>query len=203
MVSLSKIGNSEGAVKYYASYALEQGEIRGEWVGRACGEILIDNKEVTEENLRHLLSGCDTKGTSLLKLQGRHTPGWDLTFSAPKSVSIVWSSSAPELRKNIENAQRQAVCDAFDYLEDHSAKSRVGKEAFNMRLIASLFSIPRIEIRSRTGNPFDYFNVSLSQDRRWKRSWRSRVPTSGIGRDEHWPLQTYTFGVSMHSGNYL
>ena len=53
--------------------------------------------------------------------------GTDLTFSAPKSVSIVWALCGDEARERIEMAQHAAVNAAVDLLREHAIKERVGK----------------------------------------------------------------------------
>ncbi len=43
--------------------------------------------------------------------------GWDFTFSAPKSVSVLWSQGDPDLREKIEACHRRAVEKAAEHLE--------------------------------------------------------------------------------------
>jgi conjugative relaxase-like TrwC/TraI family protein len=52
--------------------------------------------------------------------------GWDFTFSAPKSVSVLWSQGDPELREKIEACHRRAVEKAAEHLES-SVYVRSGK----------------------------------------------------------------------------
>ena len=148
MLSMAKIGVSESAVRYYAKYALEQGESEGIWVGKGAERLGILNKMVSEDVLRLMLSGKDLFGNNLVRISKKaeaskaHTPGWDLTFSAPKSVSIVWSSCDEPLRQKIEMAQQKAVENAIDYLEEHSAKSRTGaggRESIDATIVAGAF----------------------------------------------------------------
>jgi conjugative relaxase-like TrwC/TraI family protein len=56
-----------------------------------------------------------------------HRSGWDLTFSAPKSVSVYWGLSDPATRRKVESAQLQAVRAAVSYLELYAAQTRRGK----------------------------------------------------------------------------
>ena len=51
----------------------------------------------------------------------RHKPGYDLTFSAPKSVSIAWASASPELQKQISEAHQQSIEAALKYAEKSGA----------------------------------------------------------------------------------
>ncbi len=149
MMQPNLITSSESAVKYYAAYALAQGEAEGRWAGKGAGRLDLSGKAVTEADLRSLLSGTDTQGQLLVKIgwnkekeEHRHTPGWDLTFSAPKDVSVVWASADEALRAKIEAAQEQAVQNALDQLQNHSAKSRIGaggRESIDAEIVAGLF----------------------------------------------------------------
>jgi conjugative relaxase-like TrwC/TraI family protein len=75
--------------------------------------------------------GRDPKtGLELVARGGRentHSAGWDMTFSAPKSVSVLWALSSEQDRQIIEAAQRNAVLKATKYLEQNAAWARRGK----------------------------------------------------------------------------
>ncbi len=149
MMRPNLITSSESAVKYYTAYALAQGEAEGRWAGKGARRLELDGKAVTEADLRSLLSGNDADGKPLVKKgwdkdkkEHRHTPGWDLTFSAPKDVSIIWSSADESLRVKIEAAQEQAVQNALDQLQNHSARSRIGaggRESITSEIVAGFF----------------------------------------------------------------
>lgn len=69
-------------------------------------------------------------------------PGFDLTFSAPKSVSVLWALGSSDVRRKIASAHAVAVRDAFAYLEDEAALTRRGKGGVNRErtgLVAALF----------------------------------------------------------------
>jgi len=51
---------------------------------------------------------------------------WDFTFSAPKSVSVLWSVADPETRLAIEAAQRKAVETAIHEIEKKASFTRTG-----------------------------------------------------------------------------
>jgi conjugative relaxase-like TrwC/TraI family protein len=51
--------------------------------------------------------------------------GYDLTFSAPKSVSILWATANPAQQVVIEAALTESVRTAMAYLEDHAAHVRM------------------------------------------------------------------------------
>jgi conjugative relaxase-like TrwC/TraI family protein len=149
MMRPNLITSSESAVKYYAAYALAQGEAQGKWEGKGAKRLGLEGRNVSEADLRAILSGNDIEGKPLVKKgwdkdkkEYRHTPGWDLTFSAPKDVSVVWASADEALRARIEAAQDKAVRNALDQLQNHSARSRTGaggKESVQAEIVAGLF----------------------------------------------------------------
>ena len=53
--------------------------------------------------------------------------GWDLTFSAPKSVSALWATVGGEVGMEVRDAHDAAVAAALDYLEDHAALQPPGQ----------------------------------------------------------------------------
>jgi len=86
---------------------------------------------VTRSDFEAALRGIDPHtGVSLARLGGKnqnHTAGWDVTFSAPKSVSVLWALSDAQHRPIIERAQSAAVTAASTYLERSAAFARRGK----------------------------------------------------------------------------
>lgn len=55
-------------------------------------------------------------------------PGHDLTFSAPKSVSVAWAMGDQALRRAIELIHHEAVKTALNLLEDKAGYARIGKQ---------------------------------------------------------------------------
>jgi conjugative relaxase-like TrwC/TraI family protein len=52
--------------------------------------------------------------------------GYDLTFSAPKSVSLLFGLGEPQLSGRVRNAHDEAVRQALDYIEHHACWTRRG-----------------------------------------------------------------------------
>ena len=90
------------SARYYAHYlANTPGELPGVWTGRQADRLGLAG-DVTVEALQALLEGHDpVSGTRLgrelidrYKTDGgvvRAVGGFDATFSAPKSVSVLWA----------------------------------------------------------------------------------------------------------------
>ena len=77
--------------------------------------------------LDRVLSGCaPASGEPLGRVVPRRVPGFDLTFSAPKSVSVLFGVGDDEMRGAIQDAHDQAVREALAYVEREAGVTRRG-----------------------------------------------------------------------------
>src|SRR6476620_6143336 len=88
-----------GQCEYYLGlaredYYLEGAEPEGKWLGEGARALNLADT-VKPEELRTLFHGLAPDGRPLVQNASseRRQPGWDLTFSAPKSVSVLWSQA--------------------------------------------------------------------------------------------------------------
>ena len=92
-------------------------DLRGEGISAVIRRHLVDASHQSTEHL--VLERVERKidvltslgpgsGGALARDRQHHRGGWDLTFSAPKSISIVWANASPEIRSQMEAAQEQA-----------------------------------------------------------------------------------------------
>lgn len=131
MLSVKSLGAADsGIASYYEhlgadDYYTEGGEPPGEWHGRMSGALGLSGN-VRPGQLQRLFEGNDPEtGEALASNSGQgHKAGWDCTFSAPKSVSVVWGLAEPELQKQIADAHDAAVRAGLDYLENKAFSSR-------------------------------------------------------------------------------
>jgi conjugative relaxase-like TrwC/TraI family protein len=127
-----------GQYRYYINLALEDyytrpsAEPEGFWLGSGAAKLGLHGK-VDKETLHALFEGFSPEGVALVKNAGKMTgtrprqPGWDLTWSVPKSVSVLWASASPQDRKTIEEGVRQAVEKVIEYIEKELAFCRAGR----------------------------------------------------------------------------
>src|SRR5918994_988558 len=115
---------ARGAEEYYTA----AGEAPGRWTGRSVRRLGLAG-EVTAEDLGAVLSGrAPDGGWRLVAAQGRsRTPGFDCTFSAPKSVSLLWALGPPEVARQVREAHDAAVDAALAVLEDEASRARRGR----------------------------------------------------------------------------
>ena len=97
----------------------------GAWAGRsAAADGLRD--PIEPEPLAALLAGDDPGGGAALGADRRRVTvaAYDLTFCAPKSVSILHGLSDPGVREAVGGAHDRAVSAALGYVEDHALAVR-------------------------------------------------------------------------------
>ena len=117
---------AEGLDDYYTG----SGELPGRWVGNAVGALGLSGT-VSGEDLRAVLAGLNPgtgqtpNGDRLQAWKGR-VPGFDLTFSAPKSVSVLYALGDPLVRGQIVEALDAAVDEAVGWLEREACFVRRG-----------------------------------------------------------------------------
>jgi conjugative relaxase-like TrwC/TraI family protein len=114
VASISARGSDASALRYYDhlrrdDYYSRDGEPPGRWAGRGAERLSLLGP-VTHADFDAALRGLDPKtGEQLTQYGGRgreHSAGWDVTFSAPKSVSVLWALSEDHDRRLIEQAHR-------------------------------------------------------------------------------------------------
>ena len=133
MLSIGKLGASGGADYYLEKvansvddYYLGRGEAPGQWIG-ATADALGLVGQVEAEALRNLLAGTSAEGQSLaLQIQPGRRPGYDLTFSAPKGISLLWAFGSGEVRDTISIAHDRAIGAVLDHLSKEACYARRG-----------------------------------------------------------------------------
>jgi conjugative relaxase-like TrwC/TraI family protein len=120
-------------VDYYlnqstADYYFRPGEPPGVWWGSGAEALGLADL-VTAQQLRSLCQGFAPDGRALTQNAGAsdHQQAWDLTFSAPKSVSVLWSQADITTRFRIRKLHERAINAALDYLTEVAFLTRRGK----------------------------------------------------------------------------
>ncbi|BAM89484.1 putative ATP-dependent exoDNAse (exonuclease V) subunit alpha [Bradyrhizobium oligotrophicum S58] len=178
VASISARGNAASAARYYShlqrdDYYSRDGEPPGRWAGKGAERLSLDGL-VTQTEFDAALRGIDPKtGERLAQLGGReHAAGWDMTFSAPKSVSVLWAlSEAPE-RQMIAQAHRSAVLAASTQLEATAGWARRGRAGATREQTAGLLMAQFDHHTSRESDPQLHthtfvFNLAPRRDGSW------------------------------------
>lgn len=148
---LRRDGVARGPVDYY----LDPAEPPGRWWGSGCASVGLDG-EVLPEQLQALLEGRHPATEAALgrRFGDRSARGFDATFSAAKSVSVLWAlSTDPWVRAEVAAAHDAAVDAALGWLERHGAVTRRGRDGVaqvdTRGLVVALFR----QHTSRTADP--------------------------------------------------
>ncbi|WP_333574078.1 MobF family relaxase [Sphingomonas sp.] len=130
MHSIASIGSAGGAADYYGKddfasadyYAGENAADYSEWGGASAEEAGVSG-EVTKSDLGKILNGQLASGEKVADYQGRR-PGYDLTFSAPKSVSIMALVAGDKRILGEDGAHTKAVRATMAWIEKNLAETR-------------------------------------------------------------------------------
>ncbi|HWW64010.1 MAG TPA: MobF family relaxase [Sphingomonadaceae bacterium] len=178
VASVSALTSSAQAASYYEAddYYSEGGLSPSEWQGQGA-EALGLSGEVDREQFRDLLDGR-VAGEQLGTYrdgQLEHRPGWDVTLSAPKSVSIMAEVAGD---RRLIAAHGEAVKVALAHVEKHMAATRireggtVNREATGNLIVASFQ-----HGTSRAQDPqLHTHNVIMNATRDEDGAWRSLEP---------------------------
>lgn len=126
MLSIVRVDSGQAGSYYSADdYYLEDGG--GQWYGGLKEQMGLGNK-IKEEDFQKLIEGKDPAGRFEIRSGGKdnkHTAGADLTFSAPKSVSIVALVNGD---KRVIDAHNNAVNATLDYIEKNYSNVRLKED---------------------------------------------------------------------------
>lgn len=160
-------GSGRYLTSQIAYYTGDRGELEGQWHGKGAEKLGLTDSSIKHNDKRvdKLLAGLDPATGQVLRHGGtttriytdqegntkeyRSTTAFDLTLSAPKSVSVLWATSSKEERLQIEGAQQEAVRQTLSYIEDNLCyiRTRDGRE--RATLTAGTFQ----HSTSREGDP--------------------------------------------------
>ncbi len=158
----------DGVEEYYVGGS----EARGEWLGAGTRQLGLP-RVVEGEALRRVLAGEDTAGEVL---RASRVPvrvaGYDLTFSAPKSVSLLFALGDADVRAAARSAHDRAVREALGYAERTAAAVRRDAGGARVEPAGGFVAAAFRHRTSRAGDPQLHTHVlvaNLAQgpDGRW------------------------------------
>jgi conjugative relaxase-like TrwC/TraI family protein len=190
MLSIGKLGKgqeryyldkvAEGAEDYYSG----EGEVAGEWFGDAAEDLGLSG-EVKAAQLEAMLTGRNpVDGEPLVGMRGvpsnGSVPGFDLTFSAPKSVSLLWALGGPVAAVEVKAAHREAVAAALDYMQREACWTRRGAGGSEFVKGNGYLAAGYVHRSSRAGDPQLHTHVLVANatkgpDGRWTRLYHPAI----------------------------
>ncbi|MGP8221736.1 MAG: MobF family relaxase [Acidimicrobiales bacterium] len=159
MLTVTGLSNAEYLISSVAlsidEYYAGLGESPGVWAGQ-WAEGLGLSDVVEADQLRALVDGKHPNtGVDLLAgTRSRSVLAFDLTFSAPKSVSLLWALGSEPIADAVAAAHREATEVALGFLEERAAVARVQAQKVRRRVSTGGWAVAGFVHRtSREGDP--------------------------------------------------
>jgi conjugative relaxase-like TrwC/TraI family protein len=158
-------------------YYLGSGESPGRWIGAGAARLGLSG-QVNAEDLAHILDGVHPSTRQQLwpARSPRRLPGWDMTFSAPKSVSLLYALGTPAIRETVVAGHEVALARVSGYLEREAGFVRRGHGGTQLEAGAGLVGAAFRHRSSRTTDPQLHTHVLMAnlvatQDGGWRAVW--------------------------------
>mgnify|MGYP001806627767 CR=1 FL=1 len=134
MLSIASVKSASGAASYFAKDDFVSGEYYTDdkagdvsmWGGDGAAAVGLTGA-VSQETFAKVLSGELPSGEKVDVREGRR-PGFDLTFSAPKSVSVMAYIAGDKRILGPDGAQTKAVQQTMAWVEKNLAAGRITKD---------------------------------------------------------------------------
>jgi conjugative relaxase-like TrwC/TraI family protein len=187
MLSIGKMGAgqegyylgkvAEGAEDYYSG----EGEAEGYWLGDAANDLGLLGK-VDPDQLVSMLTGANPASGEpfgLRHVEGGAVPGFDLTFSAPKSVSLAWALGGHPVAAEVKAAHAEAVRAGLDYLQGAACWTRRGAGGHVFVKGNGFLAAGYVHRSSRAGDPQLHTHVLVANatfaEGRWTRLYHPAI----------------------------
>jgi conjugative relaxase-like TrwC/TraI family protein len=179
VATIGAISSSAAASSYYEAddYYADGGISPSEWQGEGAKALGLSG-EVSRETFRAMLDGTLPDGQQLGTMREgklQHRPGWDVTMSAPKSVSIMAEVAGD---RRLVVAHNNAVKAALAYVERHAAATRIrGNGGVERQTTDNLVIASFRHDTSRAQDPqLHTHNVIMNMTQDAEGNWRSLEP---------------------------
>jgi conjugative relaxase-like TrwC/TraI family protein len=142
---------AQGADDYYTG----RGEVPGEWRGAGAQALGLSGR-VSGGQFNALVAGMDPRDPSVRLRWSVCDPevaALDLTFSAPKSVSVLAAAGSNDLTRVLVDAHNQAVTAALAYLDESAVMVRRGHDGTTVQAGEGLIAAAYLHRMSRSLDP--------------------------------------------------
>ena len=192
MLSIANVRSPSAAASYFAAdnyYTGADADRSGTWVGKGAERLGLEGR-VSAEQFDALLRGELPGGIQVGNAGQAHRPGTDLTFSLPKSWSLLALVGGDQ---RIIDAYREAVIETLRWAEKNAAQTRMGSQAgygkvATDNLVIGLFQ----HDTNRNQEPNLHFhavvaNVTQGSDGKWR----------ALRNDKLWSFNTLLNSMTM------
>lgn len=180
MLSIGKLTGGADSARYYErrvasgreDYYTGRGESAGRWTGDGARLLGLEGEVAAGELEALLVGGIDPGSGEPLRSSATSVQGFDLTFSAPKSVSVLYAVGGEDVRRAVVDAHEQAVEQALGYLEREAVQVRRGRAGWLKERAGGLVAGAYRHRTSRAGDPQLHThvvaaNLARGADGRW------------------------------------
>jgi conjugative relaxase-like TrwC/TraI family protein len=187
MLSIGKLGRgqeryylgkvAEGADDYYSGEA----EAEGYWLGDSAEDLGLQGKVEPVQLVAMLTERNPSTGEplGLRHVEGGAVPGFDLTFSAPKSVSLLWALGGHPVAAEVKAAHAEAVQAGLDYLQQTACWTRRGAGGHEFLKGKGFLAAGYVHRSSRAGDPQLHTHVLIANatfaEGRWTRLYHPAI----------------------------
>jgi conjugative relaxase-like TrwC/TraI family protein len=164
MLTIGKLGATRGQLEYYDAqvavgaedYYAGRGESPGRWQGsglRALG--LAPGRKVERGEFMALMRGRHPRNGAVLRAMGQRSTvsGFDLTWSAPKSLSVLFAIADDDVAGHLLESHESAVAEALSYLEREACWTRRGRDGAGCLAGEGFVAAAYRHRMSRAGDP--------------------------------------------------
>ena len=192
MLSVANVRSPSAAASYFASdnyYASADADRSGQWIGDGAKRLGLEGK-VEARAFDALLRGELPDSSSVGNPGQAHRPGTDLTFSVPKSWSLLALVGKDE---RIIAAYREAVVEALHWAEKNAAETRIVEKGKVVTQTTGNLAIGLFQHdTNRNQEPNLHFhaviaNVTQGRDGKWRT----------LKNDRLWQLNTTLNSIAM------
>ena len=164
MLTIGKLGTSRGRLEYYDAqvaagvedYYAGRGESPGQWRGSGARALSLESDQrVRRAAFLGLMQGRSPVDGSVLRAMGARSTvaGFDLTFSAPKSVGVLFAVADRDVASALVAAHERAVDAALAYLEREACWTRRGRDGVDRLRGEGFIGASYRHRMSRAGDP--------------------------------------------------
>ena len=192
MLSVANVRSPSAAASYFAAdnyYTGADADRSGTWVGNGAERLGLEGR-VNAEQFDALLRGELPGGIQVGNAGQAHRPGTDLTFSLPKSWSLLALVGGDQ---RIIDAYREAVIDTLRWAEKNAAQTRMGSQAGYGKVATDNLTIGLFQHdTNRNQEPNLHFhavvaNVTQGSDGKWR----------ALRNDKLWSFNTLLNSMTM------
>ena len=192
MLSVANVRSASAAASYFASdnyYSAADADRSGQWVGKGADTLGLQG-EIETKDFDALLRGELPGGSRIGHPNQPHRAGTDLTFSIPKSWSLLALVGGD---RRIVEAYRQAVVETLQWAEKNAAETRLVGKGRTRTVATGNLTIGLFQHdTNRNQEPNLHFhavvaNVTQGPDGQWR----------ALKNDRLWSLNTLLNSMTM------